>query len=181
MSFLLFAARKMQLKREINANNFEQIKVQDQLKAAQKRVSIFQDQMSQMKNMTSVMARALQAKATQTGYAQALNVNEDFMNRWANGQLTDKEKEQVQNAQASLSQVQTGATAVASAFSTVTDSIFTAVSNVQLEVLKAESDRLDNKLTSLKTEGQLLSTEYSEYDQAISSAVKEAAPKFGLA
>ena len=181
MSFLLFAARKMQLKREINANNFEQIKVQDQLKAAQKRVSIFQDTMAQIKNTTNASARALQAAALNKGYADLTGLKvEDFSSAEDFGRAVSA-KLQESSSQQDISRVQTGASAVASAFQSVTDSIFTAVSNVQLEVLKAESDRLDNKLTSLKTEGQLLSTEYQEYDQAISSAVKEAAPKFGLA
>ena len=162
MSFLLFAARKMQLKREINANSYEQIKVQDQLKAAQKRVSNFQEQMTQMKSIFNVANKALYANTLQNNYGSVGEINQD-------------------NYQAQLGLAQQGATALTNAVSNITDSIFTAVSNVQLEQLKAESDRLDNKLTSLKTEGQLLSTEYQEYDQAISSAVKEAAPKFGLA
>ena len=162
MSFLLFAARKMQLKREINANSYEQIKVQDQLKAAQKRVSNFQEQMTQMKSIFNVANKSLYANTLQNSYA---NMNADS---------TDALQQQQMLAQQ-------GASALTNAVSNITDSIFTAVSNVQLEQLKAESDRLDNKLTSLKTEGQLLSTEYQEYDQAISSAVKEAAPKFGLA
>ena len=167
MSFLLFAARKMQLKREINANSYEQIKVQDQLKAAQKRVSNFQEQMTQMKNMTSIFARSLQAQATVQGYQDA---GIDYNNT-----------QSLQDNSAKVSTIQQGATALASTFQNVTDSIFTAVNNVQLEALKAESDRLDNKLTSLKTEAQLLNAECQEYDQAISSSVKEAAPKFGLA
>ena len=162
MSFLLFAARKMQLKREINANSYEQIKVQDQLKAAQKRVSNFQEQMTQMKSIFSVANKTLYANTLQNNYGSVGEIDQD-------------------NYQVKLGMAQQGANALSNAVSSVTDSIFTAVANVQMEQLKAESDRLDNKLTSLKTEAQLLNTEYQEYDQAISSAVKEAAPKFGLA
>jgi len=185
MSFLLFAARKMQLKREINANSYEQIVVQNQLQAAQKRVSQFQEHMTAMKNMTSVFAQGLQASANQAAYAQYAQSNTD--------ELAEKLRKQQAGEQVSftnedyqrLSQIATvgqqGGAALAQAFSAVSDSIFTSVSNVQLAVLQAESTRLENKQTSLKTEGQLLAAEYQEYDQAISSAIKEATPKFGLA
>ena len=184
MSFLLFTARKLQLKREINANSYEQIVVSNQLQAAQKRVSQFQEYMSNMKNMTSVFAQGLQAAAVQKGY-EGLGIEIDYnrYNKAGNEAYTQEINEKLNdnNIRSSVSTIQNGAATLAQTFSAVTDSIFTSVNNVQLAVLQAESSRLENKQTSLKTEGQLLAAEYQEYDQAISSSIKEATPKFGLA
>ena len=181
MGFLLFTARKFQLKREIRHNEYEQMTVTSQLQAAAKRTAQFQEQMSQMKQMTSVFAKALQAKATQDGYKSALGKDDDFMARWANNELTDDEKKLIQDSSANISKVQTGASAIASAFSTVTDSIFTAVSNVELEMLKAEETRLQTKQDSLKVMNELYKSELQSYDEALPEAIKDVAPKFGLA
>ena len=163
MGFLLFAARKMQLKREINANSYEQIKIQDQLQAATKKTAAFQEQMTQMRSIFNVANKTLYANALQNNYGSVgENINQD-------------------NYQAQLGLAQQSASALTNAVSNVTDSIFTAVNNVQLAQLKAEEDKLTTKKQSLEMVAKLLNTEYEQYDQQISAEVKEAAPKFGLA
>ena len=162
MGFLLFAARKMQLKREINANSYEQIKVQDQLQAATKKTAAFQEQMTQMRSIFNVANKTLYANALQNNYGSVGEINQD-------------------NYQAQLGLAQQSASALTNAVSNVTDSIFTAVNNVQLAQLKAEEDKLTTKKQSLEMVAKLLNTEYEQYDQQISAEVKEAAPKFGLA
>ena len=179
MGFLLFAARKMQLKREINQNSYEQIIVSNQLQAATKRVAQFQEQMSQAKNTISVFSRALQAGALQNGYGEFIDQNRYNTDDDYKAQIN----EQMRNGafQTQISNAQNGAATLAATFSNVADSIFTAVSNVQLEQLKAEENRLENKQTSLQTMAKLLETEYQSYDEALQASVKDAAPKFGLA
>ena len=190
MGFLLFAARKMQLKREINQNSYEQIMVSNQLQAATKRVADFQEQMNNMKNMTSVFAQGLQSQALSAAYSKAAtdsnldDATKAAINNYLAGDMSAFNNLTNEQRQA-LSQVtsmgtQAGSTA-ASAFTNVTNSIFDAVNKVELAQLKAEESRLENKQTSLQTMAKLLEAEYQSYDEALNASVKDAAPKFGLA
>ena len=190
MGFLLFAARQMQLKREINHNSYEQIVVQDQLKAAHTKVTQFNEQMNNMKNMTSVFAEGIKSNGSIAAYrAAAANENtpaevKEAINKMLAGDMSALNGLTNEQRQA-LSQVgQMGSQAgssLATAFTNVSGSIFDAINRVELAKLQAQENQLQLKSDSLKQEGQLLATELQSYEEALGSAVKEAAPKFGLA
>ena len=187
MGFLLFAARKLQLKREINNKNYELTVLTSQYNQAQKRVAAFQEQMENAKNMTSIFAQAMQANANRSAYTQYLSTCTDasfkeklqnFLNGDSNPGFTTEESQTV--TRISQQGAQAGS-ALATAYTTVTDSIFDAANKVQLAKLQAEENRLELRKGSLESELSLLQGEYDAVKGQEKDAIKDAVPQFGLA
>ena len=193
MGFLLFAARKLQLKREINNKNYELMVLTSQYNQAQKRVAQFQEQMENAKNMTSVFAQCLQNAATNGRYQEYINSNlnsdnadnkklAENLQNWLNGDrttaFTPEQQSQVTMLQQQATQI---GTATASVFTTMTDSIFTAANKVQLAQLKAQENSLELRKSSLESEVALLDEEYKAVKSKEGEAIKDAVPQFGLA
>ena len=188
MGFLLFAARKLQLKREINSKQYELTVLTSQYNDAQKRVKDFQEQMNNMKNMTSVFAQGLQSAATNQAYANYVDslanqakrseAEQGLVDRFGKSQLTTSDYQLLN--QATLSGTQGGA-AIASAFTNVTNSIFEAANKVELAKLTAQENSLELKKGSLESELSLLQGEYDSVKGQEKEALKDAIPQFGLA
>ena len=188
MGFLLFAARKLQLKREINNKNYELMVLTSQYNSAQKRVAQFQEQMENAKQMTSVFAQGLQAYANQSAYAQYVDSlrnkqnkteqEQGLVDRFGNSQLQPSDYQLL--SQVSYMGSQAGSS-IASAFTTVTDSIFDAANKVQLAQLKAQENSLELRKSSLESEVSLLEEEYKAVKSKEGEAIKDAVPQFGLA
>ena len=180
MGFLLFAARKLQLKREINTKNYELMTITARYNDAQKRVADFQQSMSDMKSMMSIFSAGIQ----QQGVAQALNA---FASQ--NGLAADFSQqaqaswtqEQRQAAAAAVQAGQMAGSQMATAINGITDGIFSSINKVQLAQLQAEQNALDVRKESLESELQLLQGEYQSVKEAEKESVKSAVPQFGLA
>ena len=179
MGFLLFAARKLQLKREINTKNYELMTITAQYNDAQKRVAEFQQTMSDMKSMMSIFSagiqqqgvlQALHSYADQNGLAHS---NQEDFNSWTT--------EQKQAASAAVQVGQMAGTQMATAINGITDGIFSSINKVQLAQLQAQQNTLDVRKESLESELQLLQGEYQSVKEAEKEAVKSAVPQFGLA
>ena len=181
MGFLLFAARKLQLKREINTKNYELMTITARYNDAQKRVADFQQTMSDMKSAMSIFAAGYQQQGVQAALAQFATQN--GLQADANGQydfnsLTDAQR------QAMATAVQTGTmagTQMATAINGITNGIFDSINKVQLAQLQAEQNTLDVRKESLESELSLLQGEYQSVKEAEKEAAKSAVPQFGLA
>ena len=192
MGFLLFAARKTQLTREINAKQYEMQLVTFQYEAAQKKVTRFNEQMQNMKNMTSVFAQGIQSNGSVSAYRSLLNQPDEkvpaevkaAVQRMLSGDMSALSGLSNEQRQA-LSQVsQMGAQAgasLASAFTNVSDSIFDAVNKVELAKLNAQESALQLKKGSLETEIEMLTKEKEAIQGKEAEALKDAIPQFGLA
>ena len=187
MGFLLFAARKLQLKREINNKNYELTVLTSQLNDAQKRVAQFQEQMENMKNMTSIFAQGLQASANRAAYERYIeqNPNSNLSTQLRNYLNGDGQISVDQADQQAFSMLQQTATqsgnATASVFTAMTDSIFGAANKVQLAQLKAQENSIELRKGSLESELELLKEEYNSVKSKEGEAIKDAVPQFGLA
>ena len=170
MGFLLFAARKIQLKREINSKNYELLLISNKLQEATKAVADKQQAISDMKGMMDTYSSLFNSQLQQRAYNSALLANGGVMNS--------------NNAAAIQMAMQTGSQA-AMTLSNATNSIFSSVINAQnkadLARLQAQEQSLDGRKTALETELEQLKNEYSSYDQAVKDSAKDAAPQFGLA
>ena len=195
MGFLLFAARKLQLKREINNKNYELMVLTSQYNQAQKRVAQFQEQMENAKQMTSVFAQAMSANAGRQAYTDAIKdlkkSNKDgdaelatrlqnFVNSGYKdySSLNSTDSSVITSISQQANQV---GSAFATAFTTVTDSIFDAANKVQLAQLKAQENSLELRKSSLESEVALLDEEYKAVKSKEGEAIKDAVPQFGLA
>ena len=192
MGFLLFAARKLQLKREINTKQYELTVLTSQYNDAQKRVKDFQEQMNNMKNMTSVFAQGIQSNGSVSAYRALLTQPDEkvpaevkaAVQRMLSGDMSALNGLTNEQRQA-LSQVgQMGSQAgssLATAFTNVSNSIFDAVNKVELAKLTAQENSLELRKGSLESELSLLNGEYDAVKGQEAEAVKEAVPHFGLA
>jgi len=180
MGFLLFAARKLQLKREINTKNYELMTITARYNDAQKRVADFQQTMSDMKSMMSIFSADIQQQGVGqalAAFAQQNGLGNDFSQQ-AQASWT---QEQRQAAQAAVQAGQMAGTQMATAINTITNGIFDSINKAQLARLQAEQNTLDVRKESLESELQLLQGEYQSVKEAEKEAVKSAVPQFGLA
>ena len=180
MGFLLFAARKLQLKREINTKNYELMTITARYNDAQKRVADFQQTMSDMKSAMSIFSAGIQQQGVfqaLTAFADQNGLEHDFSQQ-AVASWTDAQK------QAGLAAMQTGSyagTQMATAINGITNGIFDSINKVQLAQLQAEQNTLDVRKESLESELSLLQGEYQSVKEAEKEAAKSAVPQFGLA
>ena len=167
MAFLLFAARKIQLKREINAKQYEVSLIASKYQEATQRVADKQQAMTDMKN-------AFQAQTslfTQMGQTAAVAAMTQSANQ-AGQQLN------VQAMQYALTQGTQAGNSLATAANSIFDSIVGQQNKAELARLQAQASSLETRKTSLETQLKQLTAEYDSYAQQVDKEVKEAAPSF---
>ncbi len=173
MSFLMFAARKIQIKRLVNAKNYELTLITEAANEAARKVADAQEAQTAAKNQVSVFTSQLQSVAqnqallalkNQTGIdANSINANN------------------MSAVQTALQQGTQAGAALASAVTSITDSIFSAQNKAELARLQAQQQTLDMRKESLQTQLKSLQNEYQSCESAESESAKSLAPKFGLA
>ena len=181
MAFLLFAARKLQLKRELNTKNYELMLITQQYNQATTNVADFQQTMSNMQQMTSVFTSGLQNLATSQAMAQAFGSNSNQYQAIMSGNTGSLSQADLSKAQAAAQLGTMAATQVASAIGSVSESIFNAANKAQLAKLQAQQQNLDLRKASLESQVQVLSAEYNSVKEAEGQEAKSIAPQFGLA
>ena len=169
MTFLLFAARTIQIKRELNAKNYELTLITDKFNEATKKVGEKQqaitDMQNNFKNGTSLFTQMGQSAAMAALSAQGGS-------------------EALQNAQAVQAAIQQGTTAgsaLATAANSIFDNIVGSQQKAELARLQAQSSALETRKTALETETALLKEEYDTYKSQTKEGVSDAVPHFGLA
>ena len=171
MAFLLFAARKLQIKRDLNAKNYELMNISSQYASAHKKVAEQQERVSNLKNQASIFAQQIQNNYAQMG-AESMN------QLLANGNAT---KDDYQTAMKSFNDAQYFGTIVGNIFNKLSECTAEHTEKVQLAQLQAFEQQLEMKKTAIENEVKLLESEYSTYDSAVKESAKAAAPQFGLA
>ena len=174
MAFLLFAARKIQLKREINSKQYEVALISGKYQEAAQKVADKQQAVTDMKNVfqaqTSLFVQAGQAKSVAEMTAEARRA----------GKLDENGNLKIDAMQVALSQGTQAGTALATAANSIFDNIVGTQQKAELARLQAQASSLETRKTSVETQLKQLEAEYSSYDQALNNAVKEAVPQFGL-
>ena len=172
MAFLLFAARKIQLKREINAKQYEVALIASRYQEATQKVADKQQAMTDMKNafqaQTSLFAQVGQASAVALMTEEAKKA----------GKLDENGQLSVQAMQYALTNGTQAGNTLATAANSIFDSIVGQQNKAELARLQAQASSLETRKTSLETQLKQLEQEVQNYDQALNNSVKEAAPSF---
>ena len=169
MTFLLFAARTIQIKRELNAKNYELTLITDKVNQAVKKVNDQTQAITDMKNNFQNYSSVFQ----QLGQSQALMALK-----------RDQGEEALNNYQAygmALNMGSQAGTALGRAAQTIFDNTIAAQQKAELSRLQAEQTALETRKTGLETEVQLLKEEYDSYKSQAKEGVQDAVPHFGLA
>ena len=167
MSFLLFAARTIQIKRELNTKNYELTLITDKFNEATKKVTDKQTAITDMKNAfrakTSLFEQAGQGLAMATLNSQAAA---------ANHQVTDTDRVEA------LRQGSYAGSTLASTANSIFDSVVGAQQKAELAQLEAQASALETRKVGLETQVSLLKEEYNSYKNQAKEGVRDAVPQF---
>lgn len=169
MTFLLFAARTIQIKRELNAKQYEQTLIADKVNQAVKKVNDQSQAITDLKNNFQNYSSVFQ----QLGQSQAIMALK-----------RDQGEEALNNYQAygmALNMGSQAGTALGRAAQTIFDNTILAQQKAELSRLQAEQTALETRKTGLDTEIELLKEEYNSYKSQAKEGVQDAVPHFGLA
>ena len=162
MAFLIFTARKIQLKRQISTLQYQDMLVSQKYQDAQEAVTNFQEKMASLKDQISLF--------TQMGTSQQVG---QLYNQFGSNMTS----EQMQAVQMQQSAIQQRAALVSQA----TNSIFESINKVQLAKLKAEENRLESQKDSIENKLKMQQQELKSEEEAEKEGIKDATPTFGLA
>lgn len=174
MSFLMFAARKIQIRRLMNSKNYELTLITEQANEAARKVANAQEAQTAAKNQVSVFTSQLQSAAQYQALAALKNqtgIDANAMNAQSD----------LSAVQAALQQGTQAGAQLATAITSITDSIFSAQNKAELSRLQAQQQTLDMRKESLETQLKSLQGEYQQCESAESESAKSLAPKFGIA
>ncbi len=174
MSFLMFAARKIQIRRLMNSKNYELTLITEQANEAARKVANAQEAQTAAKNQVSVFTSQLQSAAQYQALAALKNqtgIDANAMNAQSD----------LSAVQAALQQGTQAGSQLATAITSITDSIFSAQNKAELSRLQAQQQTLDMRKESLETQLKSLQGEYQQCESAESESAKSLAPKFGIA
>lgn len=178
MGFLLYAARKLQLKQQINNLNFRAMTLSQEQQTITKQIADFQQAMNNTKNYINIFGQNLQNaamfQAITDATGQTVTTAEQAMQLVYSSDAGTADK--AKNAMA-LQQTNTGVAAATN----VVNSVFDAVNKAQLAQLQAKDSEISLEKESIESQTMLLQEEYKSVKQAEQDAAKDTAPTFGLA
>lgn len=166
MGFLIFAYRKLFLKRQINDKEYRQMMLSQQKQTMTEQIGIVQQSMSAAKNLLSVFTSG-QMTSLQNDIRQKYGMNDT-------GGTVDTTK-----SQQAYNEMQIGQQKLV-AFNYASNSIFEAASTAQLQPLKCADTAIDLEMASLESQLKTLRPELESVEKAETDAAKNEAPKFGL-
>lgn len=169
MGFLLFAARKLQLKRQINQLSYRQI----QLSQEQQQIT---DKISQQQQKQQQIQSIFNTVGTMINGAQSVNQALQYQ------ALNNKGLSQTEINAALETMVSGNKEFQSMTYATnVMNSVFTAQNNVQLTQLQNKDNEISMELESVDSKLKLLQAEYENVKKSEQSEAQNSAPTFGLA
>ena len=164
MGFLLFAARKLQLKRQINQLQFRQMQLSQEQQQISEQISQQQQKQQQVQNSLNYINTISNSLA---GIQQATQMQ----NMYTNGSIPA----------AAITSLFTNNVNPTTLATNVMNSVFTAQNNVQLTQLQGKDSQISLELENTESQLKLLQAEYESVKKAESSEAQNCAPTFGLA
>lgn len=175
MGFLIFAYRKLFLKRKINDLNFQAMMLSEKKQRITDQIGQTQQAMSSAKNMINIFT------SSSIAYKQTEDMSKyyEYVQDPKNSNIkTLKPKEGVNVSDIAYSSQIANAGIMAA--SNACNSIFDAVSTAQLNILNAEDSQISLQLANIDSQTKQLMPELESVEKAEDQAAKSEAPKFGL-
>lgn len=196
MGFLIFAYRKLTLKRQINQKQFRQMQLSSMQTQIQEQMSIMQQAKSQMQDATNTMFSNIQNNTTSLFQAKMASSQTDYSSLYtqyqndtaagksdaAKADLVKLEaaKDESDNQQKAIAAQQTLAMApilaAKQAFSTMTN----AMDQAEMQILHQKDQSYEEEISSLDSQLKSLNAELDSVEKAETDAAKKSAPTFGL-
>jgi len=166
MGFLIFAYRKLFLKRKIDDIGYRQLVLSQKQQQMTEQVGVMQQAMAAGKNLLSVFSNG-----------SLTNIQNDIMKQYyKDGKFigSDDDKLKIQNE---VMQKQYAVMATNSAC----NSIFEAANTAMMAPLNAEGTQISMEMANNESQLKLLNAELESVEKAEDTAAKQCTPKFGLA
>ena len=161
MGFLLFAARKLQLKRQINQLSYRNMQLNQEQETVSQKIKNLQQAQQAAQNQVNIFATKMNSANQIAGGVQQLA-------GLANGQAVSMNYMSTQMTPATMA-------------ANVMNSIFTAANQAQLAELNAKDSEISLELENNDSQLELLQNEYQSVKKAESNEAQNCVSNFGLA
>lgn len=179
MGFLIFAYRKLFLKRKVNDLNFQAMVLSQKKQTITQQISLTQEAMSNSKNLINMLSSSSMASIQS-------NVYSEYFQKNGNG-MFDPSKRTEAYAKADANEIQMMASqrmqteqARVMMTNAFCGSVFDAVDKAQLTQLNMLDSQISMQIANIDSQTKQLMPELESVEKAESEAAKSEAPKFGL-
>ena len=155
MGFLLFAARKLQLKRQINQLSYRNIELSQEQQTVSQKLKDLQLAQQKAQNTINIFATAANSAQQMAALTSGQNIQ--------------------------MSMLAANQTTPATYAANVMNSIFTAANATELARLNAKDSEISLELENNESQLELLQNEYQSVKKAEANEAQNSAPTFGLA
>jgi len=167
MSFLMFAYRKLALKRQIGDKEYRQLVLSQQKQTMTDQIGQYQQMVSAAKNATSTLMNSSMFALQTEAYAPY--------------KQTDGTYNVDQSKDAGIKQALGEKQYALMQANSITSSIFEASSQATMSQLKGQESMIDTEMASLDSQLKQMHEELAGVEKGETEAAKSDAPKFGLA
>lgn len=162
MSFLIFAYRKLALKRQIGDKEYRQMILSQQKQTMTEQIGLLQQSISAAKNIFSTLANG-----------SLYSVQQEVLSKYSNGVVPQDQQasiyQEIQNKQYEIAQR-----------TSMANSVFEAASQAQMSQVKIKESQIDSEMANLESQLKTLRPELESVEKAETEAAKSEAPRFGL-
>lgn len=162
MSFLIFAYRKLMLKRQINDLNFRQMVLSQKQQTITSQIGTMQQLTSAAKSMTNIFSQSAMSAMQMQMYGQ-----------YQNGEVPTEDAAKIQKEMYAKQMFAMQATQI-------TNSIFDSTGQTMMAPLNAAGTQIDLEMASIESQLKAKSAELESVEKGETEAAKQSAPKFGL-
>lgn len=197
MGFLIFAYRKLTLKREINQKQFRQMQLSSMQKQVHEQMSIMQQAKSQMQDSWNNLYTNLSNNTTSLFQAKAAASQSDYSSLYAQYQKDtsagapqatiqqdlaklEAAKTASDNQQKAIAAEQTLAMAPLLAAKQAVSTMTNAMDQAEMQMLHQKDQSYEEEISSLDSQLKSLNAELDSVEKAETDAAKKSAPTFGL-
>jgi len=169
MSFLIFAYRKLSLKRKINDLNFKLMMLQQRENTLTEKVGNMQQSMSMTQSIMTAVNSSQMSQMTDSILGK-------YYDKDANGKMTPKAGIDANVVNQEMYKANYEATAQNSLFS----GYFEAQNKAQMTTLNQQGNQISQQKLTIESQLKQYNSEYEGVEKGEDDAAKKEAPKFGL-
>lgn len=196
MGFLIFAFRKLTLKRQISQHQYQQMMLSSEQQQVQHQISIMKQAKGMMEDSWSMVYNSINSTSNSIFQAQVNGYNAPVTQ--ATKEYTDavasKDQARINTAESQMKSVKENAdsqykTAFALfqagqqtnvVLNQAVEQMFAGCDQAQLNILSAKDKRIEQEMASLDSQLKIESAELDSVEKAENDAAKKSAPSFGL-